>query len=79
MGASASIPALVHATRGELVWRERALLGFGTTLWIKAAHADTERVEIALDAEVHAIRDVERQMSLLIPRVHCNGSTHAAF
>ncbi len=67
VGASASIPALVHATRGELVWRERALLGFGTTLWIKAAHADTERVEIALDAAVRAIRDVERQMSLFDP------------
>lgn len=67
VGASASIPALVHARRGELVWRERALLGFGTTLWIKAAHTDTERAEIALDAAVRAIRDVERQMSLFDP------------
>ena len=69
MGASASIPSLVQAkaARGELVWRERALLGLGTTLWIKAAHSDTERVEIALDAAVRAIRDVERQMSLFGP------------
>ena len=69
VGASASIPSLVQAqvARGELVWRERTLLGLGTTLWIKAAHTDTERVEIALDAAVRAIRDVERQMSLFDP------------
>lgn len=66
MGASASIPSLVQAqaAHGELVWRERALLGLGTTLWLKAAHADTGRVDGALDAAVRAIRDVERQMSL---------------
>ncbi len=69
VGASASMPSLVHAqaARGELVWRERALLGLGTTLWIKAAHTDSKRVEIAQDAAVRAIRDVERQMSLFNP------------
>ena len=47
-----------------LQWRERALLGFGTTLWLRAAHADAQRVEAGLNAAVHAIRHVERQMSL---------------
>ena len=47
-----------------LQWRERALLGFGTTLWLRAAHADIQRVETGLNAAVQAIRHVERQMSL---------------
>ena len=69
MGASAATPLMAQAgtVRGELIWRERALLGLGTTLWIKAAHAAPERAEIALDAAVRAIRDVERQMSLFNP------------
>lgn len=46
------------------VWRERALLGLGTTLWLKAAHVSAERADAALDAAVRSIRDVERQMSL---------------
>ena len=66
-GSVTSISSLAQVAQSELVWRERALLGFGTTLWIKAAHADTERVELALDAAVRAIRDVERQMSLFDP------------
>jgi FAD:protein FMN transferase len=49
---------------GALQWRERALLGFGTTLWLRAAHADEKRVQWGLDAAVQAIRHVERQMSL---------------
>ena len=56
-----------HAAAGRgsaLQWRERALLGFGTTLWLRAAHADVQRVEAGLDAAVQAIRHVERQMSL---------------
>jgi FAD:protein FMN transferase len=47
-----------------LRWRERTLLGFGTTLWLRAAHADEKRVQFGLDAAVQAIRHVERQMSL---------------
>ena len=50
-----------------LVWRERALLGFGTTLWLRAAHHDGNTVERALDAAVQAIRHVEAQMSLFDP------------
>ena len=53
-----------RAAASPLVWRERALLGFGTTLWLRAAHQDGSTVERGLDAAVQAIRHVEAQMSL---------------
>lgn len=51
----------------KLIWRERALIGFGTTLWIKAAHENTDQLEQALAAAVQVIRNIERQMSLFDP------------
>jgi thiamine biosynthesis lipoprotein len=58
----------VHAAAHEsLIWQERSLVGFGTTLWIKAAHTDAGRLKQALDASVQAIRSVEKQMSLFDP------------
>ena len=58
----------VHAAaRESLVWQERSLVGFGTTLWLKAAHTDASRLHEALDASVKAIRAVEKQMSLFDP------------
>ncbi len=59
--AAAAMPAQA------LAWRERALLGFGTTLWLRAAHEQPDRVEAALDACVAEIRRVERLMSLFDP------------
>ena len=53
--------------RESLVWQERNLVGFGTTLWIKAAHADSGRLQVALNDSVQAIRSVEKQMSLFDP------------
>ena len=53
--------------REHMVWQERSLVGFGTTLWIKAAHTDAGRLQQALDASVQAIRSVEKQMSLFDP------------
>ena len=53
--------------RESLVWQERSLLGFGTSLWIKAAHADAARLQQALNESVKAIRSVEKQMSLFDP------------
>ena len=50
-----------------LVWRERVLLGFGTTLWLRAAHTDSDRLELALNQAVLAIRQVESDMSLFNP------------
>lgn len=54
-------------TSEKLIWRERALVGFGTTLWIKAAHDNADQLEAALSAAVETIRRVERQMSLFDP------------
>jgi FAD:protein FMN transferase len=56
-----------QAAAGPLTWRERALLGLGTTLWLRAAHRSASTVERALDAAVLAIRHVEAQMSLFDP------------
>jgi thiamine biosynthesis lipoprotein len=42
-------------------------LGFGTTLWIKAAHTDAGSLQQALNESVKAIRSVEKQMSLFDP------------
>ena len=58
-GASAKTPALP--------WRERVMVGLGTTLSLRAGHTDGGRADAALDAAVAAIRNVERQMSLFIP------------
>jgi len=55
------------AARESLVWQERSLLGFGSTLWIKAAHTDAGRLQQALNESVKAIRSVEKQMSLFDP------------
>jgi len=51
----------------SLRWRERLLVGFGTTLWLRAAHTDMDRVERALDGAVAILRQIERQMSLFDP------------
>lgn len=48
-------------------WRERALLGFGTTLSLRVAHRDSSWAEAALDAAVATIRRIEAQMSLFRP------------
>jgi FAD:protein FMN transferase len=50
-----------------LQWRERVMLGLGTTLSMKAGHTDGGRADAALDAAVAAIRHVEQHMSLFIP------------
>ena len=54
----------------QRIWRERALIGFGTTLSIRAAHADPERLEQALAATVAVLRDVERETSLFVTDGH---------
>jgi FAD:protein FMN transferase len=66
LGLGGSLPGGPATARDAeaLQWRERTLLGFGTTLWLRAAHADEKRVQFGLDAAVQAIRHVEQQMSL---------------
>ena len=67
MLGSAASGAIGSNAATPLQWRERALLGFGTTLWLRAGHASAERAERGLDAAIAAIRHVERQMSLFDP------------
>ena len=68
MGVSVglAVPQL-RAKSSSLQWRETAMVGLGTTLSLRAAHADGERAKAGLDAAVAAIRHVEEQMSLFIP------------
>jgi FAD:protein FMN transferase len=48
-------------------WSDRALHGFGTTLMLRAGHANLEALELGLDAAITAIRHIESQMSLFDP------------
>ena len=50
-----------------LHWRERALLAFGTTVSMRAAHAQASVVDAALDAALAAVQRVDQQMSLFRP------------
>lgn len=67
LGATAAGVAVSAQASTGLVWRERALLGFGTTLWLRAAHADADHVDQALDEVVVLLRHLERQLSLFDP------------
>lgn len=76
-----SAQATTIAASEKLVWRERNMIGFGTTLWIKAGHENADQLETALSAAVNAIRNVERQMSLFDPdsslsRLNARGVLH---
>ena len=63
-GAALLLPASQSAASVPMTWRERHWLGFGTTLSLRAAHADVGRLDSALDAAVAAVRDVHEQMNL---------------
>lgn len=78
-GLAPQLLAAQSPGNAPLVWRQRAMLGFGTTLWLKAAHANVDQLESALDEAVAAIRQVEKQMSLFDPhsalsRLNAHGS-----
>jgi FAD:protein FMN transferase len=45
-------------------WRERVLHGFGTTLWLRAAHTDIRVLNQGLDEAVQGLRAIEAEMSL---------------
>ena len=63
----AVLGAGANSASAELAWRERPLLGLGTTLSLRVAHRDPAQAERALDAVVGTIRHVEAQMSLFDP------------
>ena len=48
----------------RLVWRERLLTGFGTTLWLRAADGSADKVDASLDKAVQSLRSIEAQMNL---------------
>ena len=56
------------AKPAQLVWRERAMVGLGTTLSLRAAHADGAQADAGLNAAVAQVRNVERLMSLFDPQ-----------
>jgi FAD:protein FMN transferase len=64
VGLSLTLTGTSSLQAQALVWRERALHGFGTTLWIRAAHSDEQQLNLALDDSVRSIRHIESQMSL---------------
>ncbi len=67
LGTLAGAPARAVSEISQeaaLHWQQRMLLGFGTSLWLRAAHRNPAHLRRALDAAVNTIRHVERQMSL---------------
>ena len=69
------------AEAAGLQWRDRPLLGLGTTLSLRVGHRDPAQAERALDAVVATIRHVEAQMSLFDPnsalsRLNHDGELH---
>ncbi len=68
-------------TLHHLIWRERAMLGFGTTLWLRAGHTNTAQLDAALDAAVKALHAIDSEMSLFNPdsavsRLNAKGVLH---
>lgn len=73
----------IQARKSDLVWRQRAMLGFGTSLWLNAGHPNAELLELALNQSVGAIRQIERELSLFDPdsalsRLNRNGQLKQA-
>ena len=72
LGVLAAYPSLSVAAgdsalqdvAARLVWRERSLTGFGTTLWLRAGDPSADKAEAALDRAVQLLRQIESQMSL---------------
>lgn len=50
-----------------MLWVQRPVLGFGSTLSLKLAHRDKAHAEHALDLAVADIRHIEAEMSLFSP------------
>jgi FAD:protein FMN transferase len=67
-GLAIALPSNSKSAKSSVLhWRERAMVGLGTTLSLRAGHASAERADAGLDAAVNAIRHVERHMSLFNP------------
>ena len=72
LGASASIDAWSRGPSPTLPthvlhWHETALLAFGTTVWLRAAHEHAAQARRGVSAAAHAVQRVDQQMSLFRP------------
>lgn len=64
LGSSLLTRAATAPRPDDLQWRTRPLLALGTTVRLRAAHADAAQAERALDAAAATLRAVEASMSL---------------
>ena len=72
LGVLSAFPALsvmagntaVQEAASRIVWRERSLTGFGTTLWLRVGDPSADKADVALDRSVQLLRQIESQMSL---------------
>jgi thiamine biosynthesis lipoprotein len=62
--STAAASATVQEASSRIVWRERSLTGFGTTLWLRAGDPSADKADAALDRSVQLLRQIESQMSL---------------
>jgi thiamine biosynthesis lipoprotein len=66
-GARLGVAQAAGTAASALNWRDRVMLGFGTTLTLRVAHADVCVADGALDAVVRIVRHIESLMSLFLP------------
>ncbi len=68
LGATLAPAAAVHAAKpAALRWHETALLAFGTTVWLRAAHSDEQVAQRGVAAAATAVQRVDQLMSLFRP------------
>lgn len=68
LGAALAPTAAVRAAKPALLhWHETALLAFGTTVWLRAAHADEQVAQRGVAAAASAVQRVDQLMSLFRP------------
>ena len=65
--AATHVQGLPTDSRGTLQWAERSLNAMGTSMTLRAAHADGAVAGRALDAAIADIHHIEDQMSLFRP------------
>jgi FAD:protein FMN transferase len=56
------------AVENGLYWQRRAMLAFGTTVWLQIGHEDAQLAQAGLADAIDAVRLVERLMSLYDPQ-----------
>lgn len=62
--SAAVVDSAMRDAAARINWRERSLIGFGTTLWLRAGDASADKAEAALEQSVKLLRQIEAQMSL---------------